>query len=92
MPPRQAFSIETEFPKFQDCGFAVKYSCECFPELRFFDVGAIVFWAKIIEWSFPGFSVENNFEKLCSLQADIERQGFVSTLQHRFVIAAKNIK
>ena len=68
------------------------YSDECFPELKFFDVGAIVFWAKIIEWSFPGFSVERNFQKLCALQEELDQHGFISSLQHRFIIVAQNSK
>ena len=88
----QAFSLETELDQFQNCGFSIKYSNEFFPQLKFFDVGAIVFWAKIIEWSFPGFSVERNFDRLRALQDDIENNGFVRDLEHRFVIVAQNIK
>ena len=91
-PAHQAFSMETELPKFHGCGFSVKYSNECFPQLKFFDVGAIVFWAKIIEWSFPGFSVEKNFDRLCALQEEIDQNGEISDLEHRFIIAAQNMK
>lgn len=90
--PHQSFSLKTELPKFEDCNFSVKYSNECFPELKFFDVGAIVFFAKIIKWSFPGFSVKRNFYRLCSLQDQIVRNGFVSDLEHRFIIVAQNKK
>lgn len=89
---RPAFSLQTELPVFQECGFAVKYAAESFPELKFFDVGAIVFWAKIIEWSFPGFSVEKNFERLCALQNELELRGFISTTEHRFLIVSQNLK
>lgn len=60
--------------------------------MKFFDVGAIVFWAKIIEWSFPGFSVEKKFDRLCALQDDMNQNGFVSDLEHRFIIVAQNMK
>lgn len=92
IPLHQAFSVETELPKFHDCGFSVNYSNEYFPQLKFFDVGAIVFWAKIIEWSFPGFSVERNFDRLCALQDDINQNGFISDSEHRFIIVAQNMK
>jgi len=90
--PHQAFSVETELPKFHNCGFSVNYSAECFPQLKFFDVGAIVFWAKVIEWSFPGFSVARNFGKLCTLQDDLVQTGFVADSEHRFIIVAQNMK
>lgn len=70
----------------------MKYSNECFPELKFYDVGAIVFWSKIIEWSFPGFSVEKNFTRLCALQDDIVSHGFISALVQRFIIVAQTVK
>lgn len=88
----QPFSLATELPKFRDSGFLVRYFDECFPLLKFFDVGAIVFWAKIISWSFPGFSVERNFGRLCALQNDIVKQGFVAGRQHRFIVVAQNMK
>lgn len=80
----QGFSLKTEIPKFQENGFEVKYSDESFLELQFYDVGAVVFWAKRIEWSCPGFSVEKNFEKLCLLQKSLVQDGIVSTVEHRF--------
>jgi len=89
---QSAFSLQTELPQFQDCGFSVSYSDECFPELKFFDVGAIVFWAKIIEWSFPGFSVERNYRRLQALQKELDQNGFISSLQHRFIIVAQNMQ
>ena len=86
------FSLATELLQFHDCGFSVEYAEESFPELQFFDVGAIVFWAKIIQWSFPGFSVEKNFAQLCALQDDLALNGVISSLQHSFIIVARKLK
>lgn len=91
-PAQTPFSLETELPEFRACGFSVQAAREQFPELKFFDAGAIVFWAKMIVWSFPGFRVERNFTELCALQNEIEKNGFVSTLEHRFLLAAQNMK
>lgn len=91
-PTSQNFSMKTQLPEFQACGFEIKYANEYFPLLKFFDVGAVVFWAKTIVWSFPEFSVEKNFDKLCALQDEIDQKGFVSDLEHRFLIVAQNIK
>ena len=86
------FSLTTEIPKFEANYLSVKYADECCPELRFSDIGAVVFWAKIIEWTFPNFSVDNNFEQLCSLHDELLQKGFVSAIQHRFIVVAKNTK
>jgi len=57
----------------------------------FMDVGAIVYYAKIIVWGFPNFSVENNFSQLCKLQEHIEKEGCFKTHNHRFIIVAAKL-
>lgn len=32
--------------------FEILYKNECFPYLRFYDIGALVYFAKIIQWEF----------------------------------------
>ncbi|MPM55113.1 hypothetical protein SDC9_101898 [bioreactor metagenome] len=73
-------------------GFAILKSDENFPKLRFFDVGALVYFAKIIQWEFPNFSVESCFKQLCDLQQLIEKQGFVESTEHRFIIVAQKLE
>ena len=91
-PFHPAFSLETELPKFQKCDFKVMYSAECFPTLKFFDIGAIVYWAKVIQWSFPEFSVDKNFDKLSALKEELDQNGFISDSEHRFIFVAQNGK
>lgn len=75
-----------------EAGLNVEVQQEFFPEVKFHDVGALVYYAKIIEWEFAGFSVERCFEKLCELQNQVEQVGFVSTREHRFLILARKEK
>ncbi len=91
-PLHPPFSLETELPKFRECGFSVQYAAECFPILRFFDVGAFVYWAKVIQWSFPEFSVEKNYKQLCALQDELDQTGSLSDAEHRFIIVAQDGK
>ncbi len=69
--------------------FNILFFEEAFPKLRFFDVAAIVYFAKIITWEFLNFSVRENIQKLEQLQAQIEEKGFIESTEHRFVIVAK---
>lgn len=69
--------------------FKVLYANEYFPYLRFKDIGAIVYFAKIIEWEFPNFSVENSFEKLCKLNEDINTKGYVESFEHRYIVVCR---
>lgn len=62
---------------------------EMFPRIKFLDVGALVFFARIIEWEFPGFSVDSCFDRLLDCQRELEEQGFIQSLEHRFLIVAQ---
>lgn len=70
-------------------GFSILKAEECFPKLKFFDIGALVYLAKIIEWEFPNFTVDSCYEKLCELHLMIREKGFVESREHRFIIAAQ---
>lgn len=72
--------------------FEILYRNEFFPFLRFYDVGAIVYFAKIIEWEFPSFSVDMCFKELCRLQEELKEKPYIESYEHRFVIVSKNSK
>lgn len=88
----QGYNLESEISKFVANGFEILYKDECFPYLRFYDIGALVFFAKVIEWEFQDFSVERCFEKLCYLQEALLEKGYVESTEHRFFIVTKIIK
>ena len=46
---------------------------EAYRPIKFYDVGAFVWFAHIIEWEFPGFSVDECFEHLLKMQEKIEK-------------------
>lgn len=86
------FSLTAETPKFESHKMTIIFSNEAFNEVRFFDVGAVVYFAKIIEWEFPNFSVNRNFDQLCALQDELVTNGYISSREHRFIIIAQNTK
>lgn len=69
--------------------FVILEEKEAFSSLRFLDVGALVYFAKIIEWEFPGFSVKKCFEQLWELQGQLERDGFIESREHRYLLVAQ---
>ena len=85
-------SLDIEAKKFSSEGFDILFENEYFPFQRFFDVGAIVFYAKIMEWEFPGFTVDSCFDRLRSLQGILSEQGYIESFEHRFMIVAQNNK
>lgn len=69
--------------------FVILKAREAFSSLRFLDVGALVYFAKVIEWEFPGFSVDKCAEQLWELQEQLERDGFIESREHRYLLAAQ---
>lgn len=74
--------------KFTDNGFEILQSQEAFPKIKFYDVGALVWFARIIEWEFPGFSVESCFENLCKVQQILNKEGVIEASTHRYLLVA----
>lgn len=85
--PEQYLSITSD--KFRSAGFEILDAQECFRPIRFFDVGALVWFARIIEWEFPGFSVDTCLEGLNRAQRILDSTGSIEGRIHRFLLVAK---
>lgn len=85
--PKSILSIARQ--DLEAAGLRILLEGESYPALRFFDIGALVWYAKVIAWEFPGFSVEKCFDNLLALQQEIEEEGCVHSLQHRYYIVAR---
>lgn len=57
--------------------------------VKFFDVGALVFYAKIIAWEFPNFSVKTHLQKLLHCHQKITDSGSLQGTGHSFYFVAK---
>ena len=80
--PDQYLGITAD--RFSQTGFEILDGRECFRPIRFYDVGALVWFARIIEWEFPGFSVDSCLERLLQAQNVLEDQGSICGEIHRF--------
>lgn len=87
--PYMSHTLENNIGLIESAGLEILESDECFSEVKFHDVGALVYFASIIDWEFPGFSVEKSFERLVDLENIVKETGFISSKQHRFIIVAK---
>ena len=85
--PELRLSIQKK--KVEDAGLKVIRAEEAFRPIRFYDIGAFVWFAHIIEWEFPGFSVERCFGELLIMQEEIDKNGVVEGSVHRFLIVAR---
>ena len=75
-------------PLFTDAGFDICESGEAFGKIRFFDVGALVWFARIIEWEFPEFSVDGCKDRLFESNRILQREGELFGRTHRFYFVA----
>ena len=92
VPAYRGWNLAGAVDSLEDTGFEIAWKDECFPQLRFYDVGAVVYFAKTIEWEFPEFSVEMCFERLVELHVKCQKEGFLESREHRFMIIGKNMK
>jgi len=85
--PEQYLSVAVR--KFRNTGFAILEKDECFRPIKFFDVGALVWFARIIEWEFPDFSVDTHITQLLNAQRILDENGCIEGKIHRFVLVAQ---
>ncbi len=85
--PEQHLSIAAD--KFRNAGFEIVEAEEAFPSIEFYDVSALVWFARIIVWEFPGFSVDSCLERLKDAQRRLETEGCLRGRTHRFMLVAQ---
>lgn len=80
---------DTAAEKFSATGFDIIDSGEYFGPVRFFDTGALVWFARILPWEFTGFSVEKCFDRLMEAQRILDEIGAIEGTIHRFMLTAR---
>lgn len=87
--PFPHLNLTEQLKNFEKAGFEIVTAQEAYRPIKFYDVGAFVWFAHVIEWEFPDFSVERCFEQLLKMQEMIEENGFIQGTIHRYLIVAK---
>ena len=90
--PFPGHNLKNQEEIFKKEGFEIIDGKEDFKSIKFFDVEAVIWFAKIIEWEFSHFSVEKCFNNLLRVKDLINKQGYIEGKIHRFLIIAKNKK
>lgn len=70
-------------------GFELLLAEEASLPFYFLDVGAFVYYAKVIPWEFPDFSVEKNMDELWQLYEELEMTGKIASREERFILIGK---
>ncbi len=74
---------------FQELGFAIRKAQEAFRPIKFWDVGALVWFARVIPWEFSNFSVKSCLDNLYHAQELLEREGVIEGKIHRFLLVVE---
>ena len=90
--PFPGHHLSAQQKAFEDAGFEILQADEAFLPIRFYDTGAFVWFARIIEWEFPGFSVDRCFDRLLKMQERLEETGVIEGTTHRYLIVARKRK
>ena len=72
-----------------EAGFEITEQREEFPETIVTDIGAVVYYIKVISWQIADFSVEKYYEQLIKLHNMIQDDGPLVIKNHRFYIEAR---
>ena len=87
--PFPHLNLKEQKKAFENAGFQIVDEDEAYRPIKFYDVGAFVWFAHIIEWEFPNFSVDKCFENLLEMQKQINDRGSIEGTIHRYLIVAR---
>lgn len=88
-PPFPEQQLEIQLARFRAAGFEILAEDEAYRPIRFYDTAALIWFAKVIEWEFTGFSVDRCFPQLVKTEAEIREKGAVCGSIHRYYFIAK---
>ncbi|PXX81489.1 class I SAM-dependent methyltransferase [Dielma fastidiosa] len=89
LPDPKTFDLQNAMHYALQASFNVELGYEAFTPIEFYDVGAFVYFAHIIEWEFGGFQVESHFDQLCTLAQELAEHGCIRGSEHRYLLVLK---
>lgn len=81
--------LENSVQQLTDAGLEIIQTEESFPEERYLDIGAVVFYLSVIKWQIEDFGVQKYHQQLGKIHNMIEQDGYLATSAHRFFIKAQ---
>ena len=88
LPYSVDWNLKRAVDELQANGFEIVTAMEDFPVSRFYDIGAVVYYLKVIVWQFEDFSVDKYFDRLVEISNMINKNSFLDIKSSRFFIEA----
>lgn len=89
LPDTAEFDLAFAVGQLEQEGFAVERAEEAQTPMRFFDIGALVFYLRAVPWVVPGFDVRAHREVLLRLHQQIHTAGQLTLAGHHMLIQAR---
>lgn len=83
------WNLEYAVGELKNAGFKVVEKYEQKPILKFYDMGAIVYYLKAIPWQILDFNIDKYFDALVKIHKTIKNKGLIEIESHRFFIIAE---
>jgi SAM-dependent methyltransferase len=88
-PDIHSWSLAQENTAVEEAGFRIRRSEKQLLDSIFYDIGAAIYYLKVIAWQIPDFSIEAYRDRLEAMHRLIERQGAFYATAQRFLIEAE---
>jgi len=85
------FDLTFAVAQLEEAGFEIVRTDEADATVRFFDVGALVYYLRAIPWIVPGFDVDADRTALHRIHDVIEAEGSFGVGSYRFLIEARTM-
>ncbi|WP_206099723.1 hypothetical protein [Longirhabdus pacifica] len=89
IPKYEEWKLHNTSQQLQKEHFEIIYANEYHPYQKFFTIEALIYYAKVIQWEFPDFTVSNNFQQLLEAEKERLAKGYILNYQHRFIIVSR---
>jgi hypothetical protein len=76
----QGWDIDTTL---DEAGFATVEKLDAFPKTTYLDIGAVVYFLKVVPWTITDFDVERYRERLYRLHLRIKREAGFTVRDHQ---------
>jgi SAM-dependent methyltransferase len=83
------WTMDLAAKQLEDVGLRIVQRKEEFPATEFKDIGAVVYYLKVIAWQVTDFTVEKYYDQLAEIHNAIQKNGSFPVKEHRFYIEAQ---
>ncbi|MHA2362853.1 MAG: methyltransferase domain-containing protein [Candidatus Hodarchaeales archaeon] len=84
-----SWNLEMAFKQLQEYNFQIIEQLEHSPITRIYDIGALIYYLKVIPWQFPDFTIEKYKNNLLKLHKRIDQEGYIDVISQRFMIISQ---